>query len=865
MEEELRLHVALRMEENIKAGMQPGEARYAALKQFGWTESIKEQCRDQRGISWLDAFIQELHFATRRLIKERGFTSVALATLALCIGSNVIIFAFVDGLLLRPLPFPDSERLVCMQHSYPGAGVERIGASMPNYYDWKKGIPAFASISAIESGTVVVGNGISPVRVLSERVSSEFFETLGIKPARSQLFSENQMPPPGAKVVVVTDDYWKSQFNADPNVIGHSIRIDGQINTVTAVLPPGFRYLSSHAQLYFPMDPSLADRRPNQRHSDNIQIVARLAPGVSIGTAQSQIDAFDARQLEDDPYANELKAAGANTKVYSLHSNHVRSIRSILLTLQAGAVVLLLVGGVNLMNLLLVRATGRSREYAVRQALGASQMRLACEAAIETSLLAIAGGALGLGFAAFCMRAMALMPSSALLGTGPGMDIRTAAAGVLASALLGGVLAIPVTWFNQRNRMADGLKMESRAGTAGTVVLRLRHAFVVAQITLALVLLTGAGLLGMSLHRVLSVSPGFKPQQILTAQLGLPPTKYRDDAARQAFMDRLLDELRGHPGIAFAALSTSSPFIPTEGNRKVISVEGYVPPPGSSIRGHYNFAIAGDYCQTLGIPLLEGRYFETSDYHANKRNCVVDEAFAKRYWPQGGALGHRITWDAKFNESDAFTIVGVVGEIKQNDLADTSSLGTLYRPFRGEKTQSLHTLIRSELPPASLSLALQEAVHRIDPELPVDDIKALQKRIDESLDQRRTPTILASLFAIASLLLVAVGTYGVLAYAITQRRREIGVRMALGALPSHVIFQFLSVGIKFLAIGLPLGLFISWAVGRAMKSLLFQVGSIDATVSLLAIVAMALVVLIAVLIPSRRAALLDPMALLRHE
>jgi predicted permease len=809
--------------------------------------------------------LADLRQTLRRLARERGFTLTVLLTLALCIGANAAIFAVVDAILVRSLPFPHAEQLVTAINSYPGAGVERAGASLPNYYDRRVAIKAFASTAIQQGGSAIIGEAGAPNRVDRDRVSPEFFATLGVPLAMGRTFNDDEMFYKGSSVAIITDAFWRSNFNADPNVLGRKFQVDSLPVTVIGVLPRGFRYLSSKAQFFIPTASNQEDRGVDRRHSNNFQLIARLAPGTSLAIAQAQIDAFNAQQIKDDPYSKLIVGAGYHTTVYSLHQDHVREIRPILLLLQGGVLFLLLIGGVNLINLLLIRASGRAKELAVRQALGASRRHVTREVMLETTLLAVGGGLLGLGGGAIGIRLLSVLGTDQLpLGATIAFDGRVAIVSLLVSLLVGVVLALPIIWFNLHGKLAPVLQAETRGGTVSRAAQRVRHGFIVAQIALAFVLLSGAGLLGLSLRHILATRPGFQPQHVLTGQIDLPWKNYPETAPKLAFIERLLPELRALPGVTSVGITSGLPFTGNV-NNNATTVEGVELAPGDSIRAHYTMAAAGDYWQSLGIPLIAGRFLEEADNHREPHVCVVDEDFAQRYWPNQSALGHRIANGPKIDEKSVHTIVGVVGRVKQNDLAEKGAQGTIYYPYITYSSSNFSVILRTPLAPEALGPMLKKAVLKLDPELPVDDLKAMQTRIDDSLVARRSPAVLAGIFAGVALLLAAIGTYGVLAYAVGQRRREIGVRMALGALPQQVLAQFLGLGVRLLCAGITLGALGAWATGRAMQSVLFGIGTVHVGVLVATAGVMIVVVLLAVFLPSRRASLVSPIEALRNE
>lgn len=801
----------------------------------------------------------------RRLARERGFTATVVLTLALCIGANVAIFAVVDAVLVRALPFSEPDRLVTAVNAYPGAGVERAGASLPNYYDRKEAIKAFASTAIIQGGSATVGDAGAPQRVDRARVSPEFFATLGVPLAMGRTFTEEEMFYKASNVAILTDGYWRAHFAADPTVLGKTFTVDSQPVTVIGVLPPGFRYLSEKAQFFVPAASNPDDRKPDRRHSNNFSLIARLAPGASIATAQAQIDAFNAEQIKDDPFAHLIKGAGFSTRVFSLHADHVRDVRPILLILQGGVLFLLLIGGVNLVNLLLIRASGRAKEIAVRQALGASRRDIANGVVLETVMLAAIGGVLGLAIGAAGVQLLASLGTDQLpLGATVALDARVSAVALAGSIAVGLALAVPVIWFNSHTHLAPVLHAESRGGTITRSTQRLRHAFIVTQVALAYVLLAGAGLLGLSLQRVLETKPGFNADQVLTGQISLPWKNYPESKPRLAFVERLLTELRAQPGVVAVGLSTNLPMTGDTSNNAT-AVEGVEIKPGDTIRAHYTSSGVGDYWRALNIPLIEGRVLEDADNHREQRVCVVDQDFAQRYWPGQSALGRRLANGPTFEEKEAYTIVGVVGNVKQTNLAETAAQGAIYFPYQHYAATSFSVVIRSTLPAATLAPMLQKTVLQLDSALPVNDIKPMQAWVDESVVVRRSPAVLAAIFAAVALVLAAIGTYGVLAYAVNQRRREIGVRMALGAQPRQVLGQFLGLGARLLFAGTALGLVGAWGVGRAMKSQLFGVDAMHLGVLGVTASVLLLVVLAATFLPSHRASRVSPIDALRDD
>jgi predicted permease len=806
-----------------------------------------------------------LRYAFRQLSRTPGFTATAIATLALCLGANFAIFAVVDAILVRSLPFPQPDRLVAVFNGYPGAGVERSSASIPNYFDRRDAIKAFASVAIHQDGSVVVGAAGSPHRVPTARVSPEFFATLGVPLAMGRAFTDDHLKYGTDEVAVLTDGFWRSHFAADPHVLGRTFLNDGLTITVIGVLPRAFRFLSSRAEFYRPASHAPEDRQLDRRHSNNWNMIARLAPGATLADAQAQVDAFNAQQTASDPLAQIIKDSGYHTTVSPLHADYVRTVKPTLVLLQCSVLFLLLIGAVNLANLLLIRASGRVKELAVRQALGAGRRHIAAEVIVETTVLALGGGLLGLLFGWLGVKLLRSLGAGQLpLGGTIAFDAPLAAASLAGAIVVGLALAAPIIWFSLHAKLAPILQAETRGGTSSRAAQRLRHGFIVAQIALAFVLLSGAGLLGLSLKRVLETPAGFNPDHILTGQLVLPWKNYKDDASRRAFVERLLPAIRALPGVTHVAINTNLPFAGNT-NDSVITVEGYAPRPGESIRAHYLAAVTSDYWPMMNIPLLRGRWLEDADNGRPLRVCVVDQAFADHYWPGVDPIGRRLAQNVTIDEKTATTVVGVVASVKQNELAEPTGHGAVYFPYSTFNSGFFSLAVRTSLPPASLAPMVRKAILQLDPELPIDDLRPMQARIDDSLIARRSPAILAGVFAAAALLLAAVGTYGVLAYAVSQRRREIGVRMALGALPQQILAQFLGLGAKLLVVGIVLGVLGAWAAGRAMQSVLFGVGAWHPGVLAATAGVLLGVVFFALFLPSRRAARVNPIDALRAE
>jgi predicted permease len=867
MSEELRFHIEQCTDDLVRSGMSREKAARLMRMELGSLTNIKADCREAFGVHVFDELRRQLTYAARLLRKTPGFTATALLTLAVCLGANLTIFAVIDSVLLRPLPFPAPDRLATIFNTYPKAGVDRDGSSLTNYYERRGHISAFTSLAIYRYGTEIIGEPGATERQQTMRVSPDFFSTLGLGPAIGRTFTDEETTSQTDQVAILSNTFWRERYNADPNVIGRHVRVNSVPRTVIGVLPPAFRFLSSDALLFLPLASRPEDRTPSQRHSGGnvIQMIARLKPDATLTQAQSELDAQNAALEVDDPQAKMIADAGFRSLVVPLHADHVAAIRPTLLLLQAGAIALLLIGAVNLVNLLLVRASGRVKELAVRQALGASRGYIVSEVVVETTLLTFVGGLLGLAIGAGGIHLLGALGADRLpLGSRIAFDARLAVVALVVAIIMGIVFAVPIAWFNLRRHLGNALQSGSRSGTSGRAAQFLRHSFIVSQIALAFMLLAGAGLLGLSLQRAMAVSPGFQSDHVLTGQILLPWADY-SEAARLIFVESLMDKIGHVPGVLSAGVVNNVPFSGNSG-KSAATVMGHALRPGESPRGHYSYGVAGDYFRAMGFSLQSGRFLTADDSRRSQRVCVVDEDFARYYWPHASAIGQRL-WEGSEagKDAEAFTVVGVVGGAKQAGLTEKEAQGAIYYPYAFRIGDSVFVADRTSLPPESLGLALQKVVRQIAPDIPVNDLRSMETRIADSLVARRSPALLAGLFSGIALLLTAIGTYGVLSYAVAQRQREIGLRMALGAQPGQIRSQFFYLSLRLLAGGTILGIIGAWLTGRAMQAVLFHVPALNPSILAGALCVMALVSLVACLLPSQRAARISPMETLAEE
>ena len=867
MADELRFHAEQVTAELVASGMAPEDAARQARMELGSPDTVRADCREARGLRLLDQVGQDVRHAARALRKTPGFAVAALGTLALCLGANLAIFAVVDAVLLRALPFPDPDRLVGVFNSYPRANVLDDGSSITNYYERRGGIEAFSALAIYREGSAVVGELGAAERESVTFVSREFFDTLGVAPMIGRGFGAEVADSAPSSEVTVTGpvtvgyNYWQNQLHGDVSIIGRTLRVDGIPHTVVGVLPPAFTFLSSEARLYLPLVTRPQDRTPQQRHSgSSTRMVARLAPGVSLADAQAQVDAHNAAVEHGGPDAAMMAEAGFRSLVVPLRAHHVAGVRPMLWLLQAGALVLLLIGVVNLVNLFLVRASGRLKEMAVRHALGVSRHRVVSQVLVETTVLTLCGGVLGLGVGAGGIHLLSALGTDRLpMAAHVMFDARLALVALAGAVLVGLAIGAPIAWYHLRSHTQIAAQFEGRGSVGSRTAQRLRHGFAVAQTALALVLLSAAGVLGLSLEHTMAVRPGFTPERVSSGRVSLPRASYPTGAAMLNVTDRLLEALAREPGVTAAGIGTNVPFSGIT-IKSATTVPGFARPANASPRGHYAYAVTGDYFSALGIPLREGRFLDAADSRRAEKTCVVDEDFARLYWPGRSPLGQHVYLGSSPSPADMpCAVVGVVGGVKQAGLIEDDAPGAIFLPYIHNTDREVFAVVRSRGPAEPMAARLPHLVRAVDADMAMSDVRTMQVRIETHLVARRAPALLAALFSSIAVLLTAVGIYGLFSVAVSQRRREIGVRMALGAQPGHVRNDFLRMAFSLLVTGGVLGLAGVWIVGRAMQAVLYQVTALDPFVLTGAVAVLAIVSLVACGVPSWRASRISPM------
>jgi predicted permease len=823
----------------------------------------------------MDNLLQDIRFGTKLLWKEKAFSVTVLLTLAVCIGANGTIFTVVNTVLLKPLPYDEPDRVVSLYNSYPGAGAERASNGGPDFFFRRDQVTGLQEVANFQGWGNTVGEAGSTERARTLRVTSTFLPLLRVTPVLGRDFLWEEMEPGNHQKVILGYRYWQDRYAGDPSVLGTELRVDGEPYTIVGVLPEQFRLAGDNEPRDFllPIPFRPEERTLEGLHNNNYQQLGRLSDGATIQQVRAQVDALNARLTEEWPVPNGkqlLEDVGFNTRVFFAKDEMLREIRPSLLMLWGGVVFVLLIGCVNIANLMLARSNVRMRELATRLALGADRGRLGRQLLTEAMILGAIGGALGLmvGFGG-----LQVLTTLGVEDLPRGAEISldgTALAFTLLLGLGAGVAfgAIPLLHV-MRSDLNAVFRAESRSGTASRRALWLRNGLVTGQVALAFVLLIGAGLMLRSFREVLDVDPGFEAEGVLSGYVNMAPARYPEGLSQAQFVDRLLDGARALPGVTSAAVTTNVPF---GGNfsSSVILPEGYVPDPGEPVLSPYNTRVSPGYFETLGIPVLRGRAFEVGDDADARQVIIIDEWLAERYFPEGNAVGKRMLFGTvpgmeEDEEPYLYTIVGVVASHRQNDLVESEYVGAYYFPFAQAPQMWATLVLKTDGDPLSLVEPARELVSRIDPEVPFYGAQTLQDRIDASLVERRSSMLLLMIFAGVALFLAGVGIYGALAYSVTQRTREMGIRIAIGSGARDVVRLVVGQGVKVVGAGLVLGGLGSLGLSRLIQSLLYGVRPTDPGVMVAVATLLALTGLVACLFPARRATRIDPVVALTSE
>jgi putative ABC transport system permease protein len=804
--------------------------------------------------------IQDLRHGVRLLLRSPGFSAIALAALAIGIGANTAVFSVVYTLLVQPLPYREADRLaVIWEHNLPRDRKNNV-VSPGNFLHWREMQRSFEDIAAVSGSlalnfSVTVTGAGEPEEVPVQLVTAAFFPVLGVNPALGRPFTAEE-DKPGNRVVVISDRLWRRKFGADRSLLQKTITIDGTPRELVGIMPPGFSYLDKTVDVWLPMGFSAQARTPRGRW---INVAGRLKPGVTIEQAQQDMTRVHAELTRMFPDFN----TGWTARVVSLREELTGNVRPALLMLLAAVAFVLLIACANVANLLLARATSRQRELAVRAALGAGRLRIIRQLLAESVVLAIVGGFAGLllaGGGLALLRAVVAqkIPVQRLefVGLDPWVLAFTVVVSIGTGVVFGLIPAVAVSG----SALNDALKDGGRSGSAARGN-KMRAAFVIAEVALALVLLVGAGLLVRSFVNLLHVSPGFNPERTLTMDLSLPGSRYGEDAQRIDFYARLIDRVAALPGVEAAGAVSSLPLAGLGAATSYEVVGQPLPPKGEEPVCDVRVATNG-YFKALGIPLLKGRWFNEDDAVDIKSRVIINEAMARKHWPNEDPIGRRIK--VNWNDTREDEIIGIVGDVRHAAL-ETAARPTNYWPYRRFTYPTMTLTIKAAREPTSLVNSIVTIVRNQDPLLAVADIRTMEQVVGDSVAQRRVTMMMLAIFAAAALVLAAVGIYGVIAYSVTQRTQEIGIRMALGARQADVLRMVVGNAMLLTGIGIAIGAAAGVMLTRLIRELLFEVHTSDPITFIAVGIVLATVALAASFFPGRRAARVDPLVALRAE
>jgi putative ABC transport system permease protein len=863
VEAELQFHVDMRTEEYVARGMEPGQARAAALARFGNIGDVEKACRkigsrreeSMRRAEWLAELGQDLRYAVRQLIQNRGFTAVAVLTLALGIGANSAVFSVVNAVLLRPLGYDSPDQLVMV---WTGEAGTEGSSSAPDFLEWRERARSFESIAGISNASYALTGEGPAQRVRGMQVSANFFTVLRAPAAVGRTFFAGEDQSGAPKVAVLGYDFWRSHFGGDPRVVGREIRLDGELYTVVGVDRPGLNF--SRTEVWTPLVFSPDRLTAMARGSRYLGVLGRLRPGVSVSQAGAELNRIQSDLAARFPDTN---ADAPIVTVVPLKEQVVGLVEPALLVLLGAVALVLLIACVNVANLQLVRATGRRAEVAVRTALGASRSRLLRQLLTESVVLAVISGVAGLILGAWGTRLLMRLADGAVPRAAEvGLDGRVVAFTMLVALGTGLLFGLVPALQASRSDVATALREGGRSGSAGPRANRLRSSLVVGELALALVLLVGAGLLIKSFYRLQHVDPGFEPTGLLTFDLSLPETKYATTDAQRRFADELLERMQRLPRARSAALIFGVPFggMNRSGTFKIGGRP--VPAPGQEPESEF-YSTSPSYFATMSIPILRGRAFTEQDRSRRPGAFVIDQSAARRFFPNEDPIGRQIMLDAEVDGVPlSGEVVGIAGEVRHDDLSRHPE-PQIYVPLATDPSPRLTVVIRSQGDPSLLTKTAEAVVRALDPDLPVYGVQTMTDRLSQSVGRPRLYTVLLAIFAGVALSLAAVGIYGVMSYAVSQRAHELGIRIALGAERRDVWQLVVGQGMLLTCIGLGIGVVLAALATRVVRSLLFGVGPTDAVTYGMVAGVLASVALVACYVPARRAARVDPMDALR--
>jgi putative ABC transport system permease protein len=807
----------------------------------------------------MNTFLQDLRYGVRMLLRQPGFTVVAVLAIALGIGANTTIFSCVNALLLHPFSFANQDRLMAVWERAPEAGIRRSSVAPGNFADWREHNHVFEQMAAYSTRAFNLTEGDQPERVAGARVTPNFFTALGVKAAQGRTFTDEEGRLGHEQVALIKQSLWERRFASDPNIIGKEIKIDAKSYTVVGIMARDFNFPINGSEVWLPL--AFDAKEQNERGNHYLAIMGLLKPGVSKAQAQADIDTLALQAQQQYPETN----SGRTSLVETLNETHTRGSRVYLMVLMGSVIFVLLIACANVANLLLVRATSRQKEIAVRMALGGSRWRLIRQLLTESMVLACIGGALGLLFSVWGIEFIRngipagftqYIPGWDKLHLDPYVLVFTLLTTLLTGAVFGLAPALQATRVN----LNESLKESGKGTSSGASRNRLRSLLVISEVALSLVLLVGAGLMIRSFIHLMSADLGINSSNVLTMELSIPRLKYPDEQQRINFYQELVGRIGNLPGVQKAAAINYVPM-GRSGSDSNFKIEGQqAPPKGKEPSADYR-VVTPQYFEAIGTPIRKGRAFTEQDKKETPRVIIINEQLARRYFPAGDALGKRLI----FNEEDGpVEIVGIAADVKNEDFDEDANM-TVYLPFLQEPWWSMALVVRTNSDPAQMANAVRNEVLAVDQEQPIYNVKTMEQIVDESISPKRLTMYLLGFFAFGALLLAGIGIYAVMSYSVTSRTHEIGIRMALGAQPRDILKLVVGQGLILTLVGVGLGLLGAFALTRAMTEMLNGVTATDPLTFIGLSLLLAAVALLACLIPARKATRVDPMIALRYE
>jgi putative ABC transport system permease protein len=862
LSEELNAYVQNAAEAKVQAGATPEEALRSARLEMGGMESVKHQVR---AVGWefaLEVFVQDVRFGVRMLLKSPLFTAVALTTIAIGIGANTAMFSLVDAIVLRPLPYPEPQRLIVAgMHQRGGSGMELI--STADFLAWRDHQHCFEQVAVLDrAGSSFALSGMGPPeRIPGVRVSANFFSIFGVVPLKGRGFRPEEDRPGAPGVVVISEQFWRDHLGSDPEVLNRTLTLDGKQHTIVGIMPAAFRFPSGKPAAVWAIHTL---NPPTARPPYGLLALGRLKPGIDVRKAEAELNDIAAQVTAQYPSSEDLVAMMMPMKEWM-----VSDVSTALLVLLGAIGLLLLIVIVNVANLLLARATARQSEVALRMALGASRIRVVRQLLTESTVLSLGGGALGLLLAVVAVRTF--------LAFGPGQMPRLEEVGINSGVLLftfvvcvgsGILFGLAPALETSRPSLSDFLKDMNRSSSSASAH-RTHRALLVFEVALALLLMIGSGLLIRSFVRLSGVSPGVQTDHVITAAISLP-NKYSDPPQIRQFWHQFLEKVQSLPGVRAVGITMSLPPDLLEITNP-FTVEGQGYDRHRQLQLAEEMTVSPDYFRALSIPLIKGRFFSPSDRVEGDKDpmiVIINEAMAKQYFSGKDPIGSRIQTGDSDPSSPWETIVGVVGDVKYSGL-DSRTGPTLYVPYNEHNwvtwSREMYLVVRSTGRAPEIVPAIRTQLASMDSTVPLARIRTMDELLDESLVQQRFRTWLVSGFASLALLLSGIGLYALISYSVSRRTREIGVRIALGAQPNNVVGMVLREGLQLLTFGLLLGLVGALSLTRVMRSLLYSTSTTDVLSFMVTSLALFAVTLLACYIPARRATKVDPMIALRYE